>query len=235
MPADYASGVETTLTMEYWDGDLEAWTAFALGVEDTKAFMRSGFIKWEPLIQEGTTADWGLKDVNGSSLYWVRLKVADTITAATRVNGINIVFADDNDLKREEFGILEYLPKDSAGVRASTFILAHVAARETILQRLRNSGKIKVVPSGTPEDLDEWDLFRSQQIRQAAVFGALAKIYFQASDSQEDIYWIKYKEYTSQLAAALNLFLLSYDQDDDGLESAAEKATAASEGRFHRR
>lgn len=237
--ADYRNGATAQLAFEYWDEEANdgagAWTSYALPVEDTLAFNRSGFIKWEPLIQEGTAARWGESEVNGESAFWIRLSTSADLTAATKLNGINIVFADDQDLKAEDFSVLKLLPKDENDVKAESHILSHVAARDGILQELRNSGRVKAPANAGLEDLDEWDLFRSGQIRQAAIFGALEKIYFNASDAPDDIYFVKAKGYASKRADAMKLFLLSLDTDDDGLESTEEKSEEASSGRFRRR
>ncbi len=235
VPVDYRNVTETRFTMEYWDDDAQAWTAYALPVEDTLALNRSGFIKWEPLIYAGSAAVWGETEVNGVTAFWVRLSVAESLTGITRVNAINIVFADDRDLQREEFAIRQLLPKDENQVLAESFILSHVAAREEILKVLRNRGNVKKVPGGTLEDIDEWDLFRSEQVREAAVFGAMAKIYFNASDSPEDIYWLKYKQYEGKFSEAMQLYLLSLDKNDDGRESTSEKNEVQRSGTFTRR
>lgn len=229
---NYANVQDTQLTMEYWDGT--AWTAWPLQVENTRAFKRPGFIKWQSLVEEGTAGTWAATEVAGSSRFWIRLKVADDLTPATRVNGINLVFADDQDLKRVDFGALAMLPKDENRVLAESHILSHVAARDRIIQSIRNDGTERYPGDGTVEDIDEWDLFRSGQILQAAIFACLSQIYFNASDNPEDIYWKKYQDFEAKFTKAMQLFLLSVDADDNGKEDALEKNTMRSSGRFVR-
>ena len=67
----------------------------ALGVrDDTKAFSRSGFIKWER-----EQDSWASQAVNGLDLYWIRLSFDADFTAD--LDGLNLVFADELSWLRE--------------------------------------------------------------------------------------------------------------------------------------
>ena len=234
---DYRNLVATSLTAQYYKDSDSTWTSLPLYVEDTKAFNRSGFIKWElpETSDTDSTSLWGDVAVNSVTRYWIRIAVGANVTSTTKIRGINIVFADDNDLKSEDYGILNYRPKDEDGTQSQSHILSHVAAKEAILDKLNRDGKIKTdAESGSLVNLDEWDLLNVNQIRQAAKYKALSKIYFESSDNKEDVYWAKYEKYESMFEQAYQLYILSLDQNDDGEESAAEQSSTYQGGVFRR-
>lgn len=232
----FPNAVATTLSAQYYKESTAAWTALTLTVEDTKAFTRSGFIKWSAPIDTSRVSLWGDVAVNSTTLYWIRIAVGANITSTTKLRGINLVFADDKDLKTEDFGVLNFLPKDEANVAAQSHILTHIAAKEAILDRLNRDGKIKAnFDDGTIENTDEWDLLNIQQIRNAAKYKALAKIYFESSDSPEDVWWQKHLKYEAMYDQAYQLYILSLDTNDDGVEGSDEKAAIQSSGVFKRR
>ena len=163
------------LTMEYWDGS--AWTAVSL-TDETKGLTRSGFMFWDKSSMNETT-------VNSIDAYYVRLRPSAD-HSATSVRGINLVFSDDNMLKNEFFEIdnSNLLPPGEV-----SHITSHVSARNTILQRLKKLGYIKLNAAGTLKDITQWDLIDIFEIRQAATMLALSKIFFTLSDSPEDTWW----------------------------------------------
>ena len=61
------------------------------------------------------------------------------------------------------------------------------------------------------------------QLRQAAKFKAIAKIYFNLSDAPDDIYAVKSKRYDSLFTSAFDLFLFDLDKDNDGIEDFADQ------------
>jgi hypothetical protein len=232
--ASYPNAVSCTLTAEYYNGT--AWTALTLAVEDTKGFERSGFIKWEAPTDANGDEVWESVTINSADKYFVRLIVSANLTSTTKLNGLNIIFADDEDLKREDYNILALLPEDADEVAATSHILTHVASREFIVDHIKRSGKVKTDSvTGDIVDTDEWDLLEVNQVRQASVFKSLSKIYFAASDNPEDIYWKKYEQYERLYTDAIGLYLLTLDTNDDGVASASEKASIMAGGIFTRR
>ena len=222
-----ANAVSTSFTATYYNGT--TWASLPLLVENTKAFSRSGFIKWT------SPDDWASFAVASSTKYWMRLSVDANITAGTALQGLNIVFADDQDLKQEDRAILSMLPRDENDTRVTSHILSHVAAREAIVEKLRRSGNYKTLAAdGTVEGVDEWDVLDVGQVRQAATYKALSKIYYQASDSVDDIHYAKAKDYDGLFSQAMDLFLLTLDTDDDGIADSGEKAASMQSGRFVR-
>ncbi len=225
---DHPNTVAGIFTAEYWDG--AEFVELALLAEDTRAAARSGFIKW------AVPDDWDEVGVDGLDAFWIRLKPSASMLGSAKVRGINIVYADDRDLKREDFGIMTLLPKDEAGTPAATHVLSHVAARDAIVQELRRRGKIKLsAEDAAPEDIDEWDLLNIGQVRQAAVYKALSKIYLESSNTKDDINWAKYELAETNYKLALDMTLLALDHNDDGKEDQAEKTAGADpSGTFRR-
>lgn len=74
----------------------------------------------------------------------------------------------------------------------------------------------KKISNGKKEDLTPWDILDAHQLKQAAIFLALAKIYFNFSDSTDDKYYQKYNDYMLRYRDAFNLASLYLDSNDDG-------------------
>lgn len=181
--------------------------------DDTKGFTRSGFITWER-----EQSNWASQDVNSESMYWLRIRTAQDFTATFQ--GLNLVFADDNDLRAEIRAIDEYL---AAG--DSSFIAYHVSARDEIIQTLRNGGNVKRDESSVDPkymNITKWDLLDAGEIRQAAKYLALSKIFFDVSVNTDDKYYQRFRDYEGMYGMAFKLFRMSLDKDDDGIADADE-------------
>lgn len=203
-----------TLTLKYYNGS--SFTAVSDFIDETKAMTRSGFVRWtRNLTGEATTT------VNSTSLYWYQLSYDATFSAGTTIRGLNIVFADDQDLKTRVPGITSssFLPSGE-----STHILAHVAARDEIIQKIRNNGEfMQTVSTGEFKEIDAFSLLEVEQIREAAKFKALAVIFEDLTDSPDDIYMVRAKMYEDKFNKAMDMFFLSIDKDDDGLKDRSEE------------
>lgn len=204
-----------SFTAEYYNGS--SWTAVSDFYDDTKGFTRSGFMTWDrnQTNQASTT-------INSTSLFWIRLRPSVTHSATT-LNGINFLFADDQDLTYEVPEITD--TNHLAG--KTSHILTHVAARNEILQSLNNKDYKKLNPTTSyREDLTAWDILEGSQLKQAAVYLALSKIYFNFSDATDDKYHQKSKHFYAKFKEAFQLSQLSLDANDDGLLDVAEKASS---------
>lgn len=209
-----------SFTAEYWDG--LAWQQLSLN-DETQGWTRSGFMSWDKTNMEST-------NVNGVDHYYVRL-TPSVDHSATTVRAINIVFSDDNQLKQEFSQITNanLLPPGQ-----SSHIMHHVAARNKIIQELRNKGYLKVNVTTGDENLTPWDLHDLFEVREAATQLALAKIFFELSDGTEDQWWHKYREYKKAYDDAFSLVILSVDTNDDGKEDTSEKRRQAQSVRWTR-
>lgn len=197
-------------TGEFYNGT--AWASLSGLHDDTKSFTRSGFITWDrnQTDEDNTT-------VNSTDKYWYRFRPSVT-HSATVINGLNIVFADDQDLKREFFEISEFLPSGE-----SSFILTHVACRDHIIQVLRNSGFEKRNASSLREDITPFDILELGEIKLAATYLALSKIFSNIQDDDEDIWRQKSQDYLSLYSKAQKNGFLSIDYDDDGIKDIGER------------
>lgn len=205
-----AASASPSLSIEYWNGS--AWSALSVR-DETKDLSRSGFIRWDREL-----TDWAATTVNSESAYYIRLTASVDFTVTYR--GINIVFANDNDLTAEQADVVTRYKASGD----SSMIRYHVAARNEIIQSLRNSGYLtQQTLSENPNQITQWDLLDIDEPRQAAKFLALSKIWFDVSNETDDKSWQKYKENYSHFGSAYKLFFQSLDSDDDGVQDQSEK------------
>jgi len=209
-----------SIVMEYWNGT--AWVARSV-TDETLGLTRSGFMYWD-------RANMAISTINSIAAFYIRIKPNVDQTAST-VRGINLVFADDNALKQEFFEIdnASLLPQGE-----TDHMVHHVAARNTIIQKLRNLQYIKFDNSGKYVNMTQWDLFDLFEIKQAAVMLTLSKIFFILSDSQEDTWWAKYREYQDKFEEAFKLARLSLDSNNDGVKDASEELVKFKNNRWLR-
>lgn len=209
-----------TMSVEIYDGT--SWVSTDLH-DETNGLTRSGFLTWDKTDMSNTT-------INSEDKYWVRLK-PDADHTATTFRGINLVFADDQMMKSEFFEIdnSSLLPTGE-----SSHVTTHVAARNMIVQSLRNLGYIKENATTGEQNIDQWDLHDIYEIRQGAMYLALSKIFFNLSDSVDDNWWQKYREYNDKYEEAMRLARLSMDLDDDGVEDTEEKRQPMQSYRWNR-
>lgn len=151
------------------------------------------------------------------------------IFSVVSAQGMNIVYSDDTDLKSEVRVLDDYLATGD-----SSFISYHVAARNEIVQSLRNGGYIKEqdpTAAFAPflefnnikrENLNKWDVFDLGEIRQASKYLTLAKIFFDVSENVDDKHYQRYRDYEGMYGAAFKLFYISLDLDNDGNEDQDE-------------
>lgn len=206
-----------TLNAEYYNGT--AWVSLTIS-DSTKGFTRSGYISFDRSVLKPTT-------VNAVEKTWVRLRPSATHTA-TVIRGINLVFTDDNALKDR---FMEIDNPSILPVGSSSFITAHQAARNEIIEDLRKRGHIKVTSTGV-ENLDQWDLLDIYQIRQVSIFKALANIFFALADNPQDKWYVQYAKYSDLYHDAINSLSLTSDLNDDGKTDKQETAQTPRSFRF---
>ena len=196
------------ISYEYYNGT--AWTSLTV-VDETKNFTRSGFVKWD------LPSDIASVEINGKTLYFIRF----TGTIVVTLNGINMVFSNDNDLTGSYRSIMDYVGLDTS------FIAYHQSVRNDIIQHIRNSGKTKISSvDGNIDDLIVWDFLRPEQLRNASKYLCLSKIFAGVSDNSEGKFLQLSRGYKKDYQAAIETFLLTVDTDDDGDESSSEQNDA---------
>lgn len=201
-----------TLALQYWNGS--AWTVLALN-DKTVGLTRSGFFGWD------RPTDWAANTINGVNAYFVRLSPSNSQTEI-EVGGLNLVYASDYDLKLQFPAATDpsFLPAGEL-----SHIKMHVASRDQLIQDLRNKGYLKFDATGNWINLTPWDLHDINEVRQAAVFLALSKVFFNYSDDPVDHWSAKSKYYEAKYRNALDTVKVSYDVNDDGLETKPERLT----------
>lgn len=202
-----------TFTAEFYNGS--SWVAIAGFYDETKGFTRSGFIRWD----RNQTNEESV-EVNSTTKYYIRLRPSAT-HSSTVIDGINLVFSDDQDLETEvkEVTGTRFLPSGE-----NSHILTHVASRNEIIQKIRNDGRVKRnLSTGVFKKMDAFDLLDIEEIRQASTYLTLSKIYMALSDDPEDIYMDKSKNYRSLYNGAIDLYFLELDFDDDGEKDTSEE------------
>jgi len=202
------------LDFEYFDGSI--WKALSV-IDSTKNLKRSGFIQWEREL-----SDWVSTAINEKDRYFVRVSANIDFTAV--IDGLNIVFSDDNDLIKLERRIMKQLAKGD-----KSFIAYHESALEEIIQRYRNSGNNKR-KEGTSllEKITKWDILDIENLRQASKFLTMAKIMFDVSEQNEDKYYQKFHDYMGQFGEAFRLNIQRLDKNDDGKIDIIENNTKRS-------
>lgn len=176
--------------------------------DDTKSFTRSGFVSFEK------PSDWNLETFNGIEAYWVELTSSADFTL--EIQGLNLVFSDDNDLSQEVREIDKQLAKGD-----TSFIAYHLAARNEIVQTLRNGGLVKD-SNGVITNLTHWDILDRGEIKQAAKYLALAKIFFDVSKNNDDKSYKRFRDYEAMFGKAFNLYIMHIDKDDDGIKDESQ-------------
>jgi hypothetical protein len=205
-----------TMTVKFYNG-----TTFTdcVGLhDDTKGLTRSAFTKWDRnQTLEATTT------INSTVLFWYKIDL-NVDSSAMVIAGLNLVFSDDQDLKREIFEISKYLPSGT-----TTHILSHVSARDEIIQNLNIIGKIKTdAVSGWLEGITSFDLLDISEVKLASTYLALSKIMFASSDEVDDTYSFKAQKYEGLAKNIINNIRLKTDSDDDGIEDEHEGTTSIS-------
>lgn len=208
------------LSVEYYDGT--SWVTAEFH-DDTRALSESGLISWDKSSMEAAS-------VNSIEKYYVRVSV-DADTSAMVIDGLNILFSEDKDLKADFPSISDssILP-----VGYTSHLPHHVAARNEIVQHLRNRGNQKTNSAGAEKDINAFDLHDIFQIKQAAAYLVLAKVFFNLSDNPEDHWFMKFQEYTKKYNETMQLYNLNIDTDDDGIEDLNENDNKYKVFRFSR-
>lgn len=202
---DLTGAHDGVLDAEYWNGSS---LVNMVGLTDrTDNLVKRGWVQWEKQDDDATD----------SGVYRYRFSitaVSAPISASLRF--IGVILSEDKDLKTDVPDVVDYLPSsDTSGIRF------HVSARSDLVQFFRAKGKR--VFDTEPKILTEYDFHDPEELRQAAKYMALAKIFFWRSDAVDDKWYSKAKDFEARGYSAANVYFLSLDTDGDGVEDTAEK------------
>lgn len=216
------NAVAASLVVEYWNGT--AFVAVSNLVDDTKAFSRGGFIQFD------RPTDWAESTVNPHTAYFIRISPSANLTPALAIQGMNLVFSDDQDLNQVYPGVANYLSTAEA-----TFILRHENARDQIVQEIRNRGMRKTPSTALKyENYDHWDFLHVEEVRLWSVYLTLENVFSGLQSKEGDMFMEKAKDYRSKAEFYKAAFYLTLDADDSGLESNAESVSDISTRRLVR-
>lgn len=215
-----ANSVSTTLVVEKWTGS--AWESINI-LDETDGLSKSGFI----FFDEATpTTESTQSNIKG---FYYRIKVSAN-TASLVLNGINLVFCNLEDLKIQEPAIERFYPRE-----INSHIFSMVAARDYILRRINNTQPFNYYSSDDGSQIEirnfnAFDFFDINEIRDAAAYYTLHKIFSNRSDSTDDIYQSKSTLYLDKFEQSFKLFQgrkLTIDLINDGKESNTDKINSA--------
>lgn len=209
------------ISAEYYDGT--TWQPLDSLLDESEGFTKSGFFFFEK------PSTWAKTTVSTIKKFYVRLKTDANHSVGTLVQGLAILLSNDLDLEGVRSNIVS---KHNNG---ASWVLKHEQARKEFIQILRNKGNriIKNLNNTNPlategirfADVTEFDLLEPEQLRQAAMYKVLSMIYLDELSDEDGDKWEKrgYK-YEGSSSKMLNLFSLSIDTDNDGLEDDSENA-----------
>lgn len=202
---------DRTVSLQYWAGE---WRDVK-GLKDLSFGLTSpGFVTWSRNQIgeiESTQA--------GDKAYWYRLTV--NVPSTITFRGISALFSDDYDLVGVYPTIHNHLPEGQ-----ETFVRFHEEAAKDIITDLRRTG---IVVNGRAQDkpsrkqLDAFDLLDKDEVREAAKYFALSKIFAWLSDSPADKWEILSAKFEAEAGNSLTP-LITIDQDDDGYLDDQESA-----------
>lgn len=216
------NAVAASLTVEYWNGT--AWASVEGLVDDSDAFSRSGFIQFDK------PEDWESTTVDSKEGYFIRFRPSANLTGTTELQGLNIVFSDDQDLKGVYPSILNYLDSNEP-----TFVLRHENSRDRVVEQIRKIGRKEPTGAGKYENFDAWDFLHIEEVRLWATYLTLANIFSGLQSKDDDMFLQKAKEYAKDAETYRAEAFLSLDIDDDGKDDKPEEAGEISSRRLVRR
>jgi hypothetical protein len=201
-----------TLTLSYWDG--ATWQSVKGLMDLTFGLTRSGSVKWN--LNQPNEAK---TTVEGVDLYWYRLSLAPG--EEIEFKGIGPLFSDDYDLVQVIPDIMDKLPTGQ-----TSFVRFHDEALKDIVKDLRKAGLVidntRLDPSQRKQ-IDAYDLLDKEEIREAAKYFALSKIFAWLSDQPEDKWDQLSAKYQSEAAGSITP-LITVDIDNNGLLDDSERA-----------
>lgn len=202
-----------TASFEFWNGT--AFTTLEEIYDETDSFRRNGFVAWRrnQTLEVKTT-------LNSTEAFWYRIKLSAT-SSAISFRAINILFSDDQALKLKFNKILETEFLDGL----TSHNLVHAGVRDDIVEVFRRRGYSKADRknsdkandlSNNEANVTAWDLLDIYEVREAATYLALSRIFFDFSDTPDDIWMKKSLKYEDMYKSAMNTATLSMDEDDNG-------------------
>lgn len=203
------------LSAEYYDGT--NWQSLVI-YDESEGFSKSGFIYFEK------PSDMSAIEVNGDSAFYIRL-TSSVDTGAVTCKLCDILFSSDKDLTKIREDIVTKFALNG------TWITKHIAARDHIIQTIRNEGNVKItkIDNGIVEeeifykDISKFDFLEPMQLRIAARYLALYFIFwYELSDEEGDKWQLKAAEMYKLYEEAIKTYFLALDLNDDGIQDSTD-------------
>lgn len=217
---DTKSVAGATLSAEYYDGS--TWQALTI-FDESQAFSKSGFIYFEK------PENFSSVEIDGESKYFIRL-APSLDTGAVTSKLLDVMFSSDLDLIKIRENIV------SKFALQGTWAAKHIAARDHIIQEIRDKGNVKEVKKDAGliteeilyKDITKHDFLEPMQLRVAAAYFALYLIFwFELSDEEGDKWQLKAGEMYRLYEKAINTFFIALDLNDDGVQGEDDKASTS--------
>jgi hypothetical protein len=207
---DISAEADTNATTSIlYTSDTNVITPVVNMIDETNGLSRSGFIQFD------RPTDIGLTTVNSQLKYWY--SIGFDVDVEITINGIGIVFADDNDLKKY---VPEILDDSFLTGNQTTHILTHIAVRNQIISELRQ--KYYKVSNTSRENLTFWDLLDIEQFNTAATYLALSMIYSNVSDTIDDKWDQQSKKWYGRYQDAIKISWATIDTNNNGQPDSSE-------------
>jgi len=215
-----------TLTLKYYNGT--SFVSVSGFLDDSRGFTRSGFVSWTRPTTDNETLEVQTT-INGSEQYWYEITTSADHSAGSKIQALNLVFSDDQDIKRE---IPELITKTGNFPSGETsHILQHVSSRDEIIQEINRWEVRKRKDNETfSNNITAWDLLDSAQVRLASTYLTISKIYFNLTDATDSTEKEKSQAYYLKYKQALDLFIVEIDINDNGQRDTSD---VQSFGRTH--
>jgi hypothetical protein len=176
-------------------------------LDDTRGLTRSGHVQ----LTLPEVEDMGAQEIDGRNLHWTRLALS-TDSSEMDITGISGLFSDDRDLVREFRDIMD----QSFLLGATSHVLIHESVRDEIVQIFRNRG-LRTEKANLYRRLNFWDILDVQEVRLAACYLALARIFENVANYDKDDNWRKKSYiYQGKFDKAIQLAWLTYDATQTG-------------------
>jgi hypothetical protein len=192
------SSHDGTLSLSYFNGT--ALASASVSSDTTAALTRQGWLTWDRPSDDSKDGD--------NYRYVFTLEDVSTLPTLN-LSFVGIVFSEDRDLKKEYPNIIDHKPEND-----SSFLRFHVAAKDSIVQWFKGKGQVTF--NGTKfQEVDEFDFLIPGELQMASRFMTLAKIFFWLSDSSDDKYYQKGKDFIAESYNSLDVYYVSIDKDQD--------------------
>jgi len=202
---------ERDISVKYYSG---TWQDVSGLFDLSFGCTRPGFLTWH-----NNQAGEKEVELNGQKMYWYKIILSLPETISFR--GISTLFSDDFDLISVYPTIHNHLPEGQ-----ETFVRFHEEAAKDIITDLKRTGIVingKLANNKERKQLDAFDLLDKEEVREAAKYFALSKIFAWLSDAPGDKWEVLADKYTAEAAGALTP-LITIDDNNDGLVDDEEKA-----------